>query len=157
MSSLSVPVKVMVSFALLPPGIVFPKSTFVHCFSSSCVISGLLEITSSPAVTLVEWILSSFVLREIDVLSSTTSRLRSCQHHDLRQPVTYILNGHRTLVRELFEVWLEGQVVVDRLDIGGQHLAGGGDIHMGVNVCARVSTHVAAVGAVSDGNQGGMS
>jgi hypothetical protein len=46
---------------------------------------------------------------------------------------------------------------VDRLDVGGQHLAGAGDVHMGVNVCARVSTHVAAVGAVSDGNQGGMS
>ena len=84
MSSLSVPVKVMVSFALLPPGIVFPKSTFVHCFSSSCVISGLLEITSSPAVTLVEWILSSLVLREIEVVSSTTSRLAWCQRASCR-------------------------------------------------------------------------
>jgi hypothetical protein len=67
------------------------------------------------------------------------------------------LNGHRTLVCELLKVWLEGQVVVDRLDVGGQHLAGLGDVHMGVNVCARVSTHVAAVGAVSDGYEGRVS
>lgn len=46
---------------------------------------------------------------------------------------------------------------MDRLDIGGKHLAGLGNVHMGVDVCARVSAHVAAVGAVSDGNQGSVS
>lgn len=75
MSSLSVPVKVMVSFALLPPGIVCSKSTLVVCLSSSWETLGLLEMTSSPVVTFVEWILSWLVLREMEVLSSTTSRL----------------------------------------------------------------------------------
>lgn len=75
MSSLSVPVKVMVSFALLPPGSVWLKSTCVRCFSSSFVSLGSLEMTSSPAVIVVEWILSSLVLTEMEVLSSTTSRL----------------------------------------------------------------------------------
>lgn len=75
MSSFSVPVKVMVIFALVPPGSVWSKSTFVLCLSSSYVTLGLLEMTWSPAVIFVEWILSSLVLREIDVLSSATSRL----------------------------------------------------------------------------------
>lgn len=80
MSSLSVPVKVMVSFALLPPGSVWSKATCVLCFSASFVSFGLLEMTSSPAVILVEWILSSLVLTEMEVLSSTTSRLEGDQH-----------------------------------------------------------------------------
>ena len=46
---------------------------------------------------------------------------------------------------------------MDRLDVGGQHLAGLGDVHMRMDVCARVSAHVAAVGAVSDGYEGSVS
>lgn len=65
-----------------------------------------------------------------------------------------LLNGHRAPVRELLKVWLQRQVVMDRLHIGGQHLAGLGDVHMGVDVCASVSAHGAAVGAVSDGGEG---
>ena len=46
---------------------------------------------------------------------------------------------------------------MDWLDVGGQHLSRFGDVHMGVNVCARVSTHIATMGAVSDGYEGSVS
>lgn len=46
---------------------------------------------------------------------------------------------------------------MDRPDVGGQDLAGLGDVHVGVNVGARVSTHIAAVRAVSDGYEGSVS
>jgi hypothetical protein len=36
-------------------------------------------MTCSPAVTVVEWILSSLVLSEIEVESSLTSKLALCQ------------------------------------------------------------------------------
>lgn len=60
-----------------------------------------------------------------------------------------ILNGHGALVGELLKVGLEGQVIVERLDIGRQHLAAFGDVDGGVALCAKVLAHGSSVRAVS--------
>ena len=133
MLSFNVPVKVKVSFALLPPGIVSSKLTLVVCASSSWETVGDSEMTCSPAVTLVEWILSSFVFRDIEVVSSTTSKLvgrqQTIPHNTHEYARNYILNDDGTLVGELVKVWLEGQVIVEGLDIGRQNLAAFGDVN----------------------------
>ena len=63
------------SWALLPLEMLLSKLTVVVCVSSLCETVGESETTWSPEETLVEWILSSFVLRAIEVLSSLTSKL----------------------------------------------------------------------------------
>lgn len=62
-----------------------------------------------------------------------------------------VLNGYGALVGGLLEVGLEGQVVVEGLHVCGQHLTRLLDGYGGAFVlCAEVSAHVAAVGAVSE-------
>lgn len=74
------------SLALVPLGMVWSKLTLVICASSSVVTLGEWVRSCSPAATFVEWILSSFVLSEMDVVSSTTSRLAACQQAPVRHP-----------------------------------------------------------------------
>lgn len=75
MLSFRIPEKVKVSWALLPLGMVLSKLTFVVWASSSWDTVGDSEMTLSPELTLVEWILSSLVFRDMEVVSSTTSKL----------------------------------------------------------------------------------
>jgi hypothetical protein len=77
-----------VSFALLPLEMVWSKLTLVVCESASWEMVGDSEMTWSPAVILVVWILSSFVLSEIEVVSSLTSKLDTCQ------PSTFLYASH---------------------------------------------------------------
>ena len=159
MLSFSVPVKTRVREALDPLGRVWSKLTLVVCASSSWARAGESEMSFSPEVTLAEWILRSMVLRVMDVESSTTSKLgRSANNAPLSEPQrSDLLDGDGALVGEGFKVGLQGEVVVDGLHVGGEHLAGLGDVHGGGGVVgARVSAHVSAVGAVSNGDGGGM-
>jgi hypothetical protein len=73
------PVKLIVTEALLPPGSVCLKLILVVWFSSSWETDGESVMTCSPEETLVVWILRSVVLRDMELVSSTTSRLgRPC-------------------------------------------------------------------------------
>jgi hypothetical protein len=100
------------------------------------------------------------VLRVMEVESSTTSRLArlATMHHGVQNAAwDGLLDGDGALVGELFKIRLQGEVVVEGLDVGGQHLAGLGDVHGARGVVgAGVSAHVSAVGTVSDGNGGGV-
>lgn len=111
------------SFALLPRGMVLSKLTWVVCASSLAVTLGEVEMTCWSASTLVEWILSSFVLRVMDVVSSATSRLAACQQAHVclawGKRGSDVLNYHGAIVGEVAKVWLQRQVVVYGLDIGG--------------------------------------
>jgi hypothetical protein len=68
----------MVSFALLPLESVGSKLTVVVSLSASWETVGESEMTLPSAETVVEWMVISFVLRAIEVLSSLTSRLGVC-------------------------------------------------------------------------------
>lgn len=64
-----------------------------------------------------------------------------------------ILNDYGALIGKFFKIWLQRQVVVERFDIGGQHLATLGDVDGRVPLCAKVSAHISSVGAVSGGDE----
>lgn len=130
------------------------KLTVVVCASSSVATWGDSVMTCWPAVTLVEWILSSLVLRAMDVVSSTTSRLAECQQGPLIRADGHVLDGDGALVGEVGKVGLECQVVVDGLDVGGQHLATLGDVDGRVALCAEVLAHISSVGTVPCGDKG---
>ena len=111
-----------------------------------------------PAVTLAEFILSSLVLRVMDVVSSTTSRLAACQQASVYyHGQKYILNGDSALVSEVDKVWLQSQVIVQGLDIGRQHLTAFGNVNGRLPFSAEVFAHASSVRAVPDGDGGRMS
>lgn len=62
-----------------------------------------------------------------------------------------LLNNDGSLVGELLKVRLEGQVIMHRLDVGGQHLATGSIGRAEALVSMSGVTH-SAIGAVSFGD-----
>jgi hypothetical protein len=60
-----------------------------------------------------------------------------------------VLNDHGAFIREVVEVGLEGQVVVQRLDVGRQHFSYASNRGRSMLFSAKVSAHVAPVRTVS--------
>jgi hypothetical protein len=135
----------MVSCALLPFEMVCSKLTLVVCESSSWETVGESEMVWSPEVTLVEWILSSVVLREIEVVSSLTSKLESRQHFGFLHVCSDILNNHLALICEVFKVRLQGQVIVHGLDICRQHFTRSRNCGRSMLFTSKVPAHVSSM------------
>jgi hypothetical protein len=79
MLSLRAPVNLCTSVALLPAGKSSLNETLVVCVSALYSISGDEATDLEPVRISVEWILRSSVLRDMEFVSSTTSRLKSSQ------------------------------------------------------------------------------
>jgi hypothetical protein len=62
---------------------------------------------------------------------------------------SHVLNDHNALVGEIFKVRLESQVIVEWLDISGQHFAGSSNCSRSMVFGAEVSAHISSMRAVS--------
>jgi hypothetical protein len=81
-----------------------------------------------PLETLVEWMLSSIVLREMDFVSSTTSRLCTVSHGHQHEHPSFSLYDHCSLVLKCLQIGFQGEMIVNGLHIGGENLATLGDV-----------------------------
>lgn len=78
--------------------------------------------------TLEERMLRSIVLREMDLVSSRTSKLgvvSGCRRPGLRR---FVLYDHCSPVLECLQIGFQGEVIVDWLHIGGKNLSALGDV-----------------------------
>jgi hypothetical protein len=68
-----------------------------------------------------------------------------------------LLDGDGALVGKLGKVWLQRQVIVNRLDIDRQHLTALGDVNGRVALGAKVLAHVSSMGTVPHSDKGRVS
>lgn len=97
-----------------------------------------------------EWISSSLVLSEMELVSWLTLRLRPSVSYSLPAGVN-LLDNDSSLVGELLKVRLERQVIVHRLDVGRQHLTTSG-IGRAKGLIGMSGVTHSAIGAVSFGD-----
>ncbi|KAI7451896.1 hypothetical protein KC336_g93 [Hortaea werneckii] len=78
-----------------------------------------------------------------------SGRLASASRCDLSLLDINLVDHHSTFIFECFEVWLESQVVMNRLDILRQDLSALANVHVGIRRLGVVSAHP-SMRAVSD-------
>ena len=86
----------------------------------------------------------SIVFSEMEVVSSTTSRLCACQYLKYKSRVSLesdLLNDDLAFILESLKVGFQSQVVVEGLDVLGQNLTTFGNVEVGTHGISIAATH----------------